>query len=143
MFCKWRFCRLLIFSSDACFSCNSEKFECIKEWVSQILYLMNTEFSKSYPDIWSYFFEVSYCLISEIVQNWNKKQGNWAHQIQILEGWWFASKYSWASRWMGQQWFWGLMQSFLMTACVRVPFSFINLITVRSLPLGGQQIFFP
>ena len=43
-------------------------FEGIKERVSQILYLMNTEFSKSYPDIWSYFFEVSYCLISEIVQ---------------------------------------------------------------------------
>ena len=57
MFCKWCFCILLIFSGDAYFSCNSDMFEGIKEWVSQILYLMNTEFSKSYPDIWSYFLK--------------------------------------------------------------------------------------
>ena len=31
-------------------------------------------YSKSYPDIWAYFFEVSYCLTSEIIPNWDKKQ---------------------------------------------------------------------
>ena len=49
--------QIINISGDAYFSCNSDMFEGIKERVSQILYLMNTEFSKSYPDIWSYLLK--------------------------------------------------------------------------------------
>ena len=74
-------------------------------------------YSKSYPDIWAYFFEVSCCLTSEIIPNWNKKQRYRAHQTQNLEEWWLASKVLVSKQMDGPiMVLWRLMLSFLMTA---------------------------